>query len=170
MAAEGERRQLGAPLDPLGPFLDHRRGGARQHRVGADLVEVAEPARLELRRERRRDDDLRFHLLEEFLDLRRPARDLLRADLGAVREIVIGPAMDDPVQRTDFGMKEGAERGNLGAFLQPLGKAVLDLRHRAGLQPVTAHLDDHRVPPKKVTAHCRERFRPPHKPALTTVR
>src|SRR5205823_4848172 len=72
MPAEGERREFLPALDPLGPFLDDRRGGARQHRVGADLVKIAELARLQLGRERRRDDYLAFHLLDEFLDLGRP--------------------------------------------------------------------------------------------------
>src|SRR6266568_2228798 len=149
MPAEGERRVFQPALDPLGPFLDDRRGGARQHRVGADLVKVAELARLQLRRERRRDDDLALHLLDEFLDLRRPARDLFGADLGAVRQILIGPAMDDPVERPDFGMEEGAERRDPDAFLEPLAKALLGLRDRPGLQAISAHLDDHGIAPWK---------------------
>src|SRR5258707_7651760 len=42
MPAEGERREFLPALDPLGPFLDDSRSGTRQHRVGADLVEIAE--------------------------------------------------------------------------------------------------------------------------------
>ena len=71
------------------------------------------------------------------------------ASKGAVRQVVIRPAMDDAVERPDLGMKEGAERRDLDAFLEPLGKPLLGFRNRAGLQPVGAHLDDHGVPPWK---------------------
>src|SRR5271169_2423335 len=52
----------GRQLDPLGdlgaPALDHAGNAARLQRVGADLVKVAELARLELRRERCRQEIL----------------------------------------------------------------------------------------------------------------
>src|SRR5206468_9876475 len=47
MTAEGEWRIFQPALDPLGPFLDDGRDRARQHRVGANFIEVAELAGLE---------------------------------------------------------------------------------------------------------------------------
>src|SRR5579863_1821715 len=41
MPAERKWRKFEPSLDPLGPFLDDRRGDARRHRIGADLVEAA---------------------------------------------------------------------------------------------------------------------------------
>src|SRR2546430_12419836 len=106
VAAEGERRQFGAPLDPLGPFLGHGRCGARQHRIGADLIEIAQPALFELRRERRRDDDLALHLLQEFLDLWRPARQLhgFAAQARALPAALLAAAIEDPGLRAGFGI------------------------------------------------------------------
>src|SRR6202011_6327991 len=98
---------------------------ARLQRVGADLVEVAELARLELWRERRRQENLALLLGDEFADVGRPAFELLRlgADPGALLEILVGPHMDDPVQRADLGVPEGGERRQLGAGRQGLAKA-----------------------------------------------
>jgi hypothetical protein len=94
--------------------------------------------------ERRRVDDLALHLDDEFLDLWRPIRDRLRTHPGAVLQIVVGPDVDDVVERPDLGVKEGAERRYLDAFGQRLAKPLLDFRHRPGLQPVGPHLKDHR--------------------------
>ena len=41
--------------------------------------------------------------------------------------------MDDPVQRADLGVEEGAERRDLDAVAQRLGETVLDLGNRSGL-------------------------------------
>jgi hypothetical protein len=139
-----QRRQLDPPLDPLGPALDDLLCDTGQHRIGADLVEISVLPRCKGRAERRGIDDLAFHLDLEFLDLRRPVRDGLRPDPGSVLEIVIGPDMDDVVEWPHFGMKEGAERRHLDALGQGFRKPLLDLRHRAGLQPVGPHLKDHR--------------------------
>src|ERR1700730_17307393 len=151
VTTESEGRQFGAPLDPLGPFLNDGRGRAGKHRIGADLIQIAKPALLELRREWRWDDDLAFHLLQEFLDLRRPARQLHRfaAQPGALAEILIRPAMDDAVQWPHRGGKESAERGDLDAVAQRFAEPLLAFRGRARLQPVGAHLDDHVVSSKR---------------------
>jgi hypothetical protein len=84
MARGGQRQKLDPILDPLSPALDDLLGDAGLHRIGADLVEVAVPTRSEGRAERRRIDDLAFHLDDEFLDLRRPVRDRLGAHPRAV--------------------------------------------------------------------------------------
>src|SRR5208282_6222106 len=97
MARSRQRRQLDPPLDPLGPARDDLLGDAGLHRVGADLVQVTVLPWRERRAERRRIDDLALHLDDEFLDLRRPVRDRLRAHPGPVLEIVIGPNVDDMV-------------------------------------------------------------------------
>jgi hypothetical protein len=104
--------------------------------------------RCESRTERRGNDDLALHLDFEFLDLRRPVRDRLGTHPGAVLEIVIGPDVDDVVQRPDFGVKESAERRYLDAFGQRLAKPLFDFRHRSWLQAVGPHLKDHRPAPQ----------------------
>src|SRR5204862_491524 len=80
--------------------------------VEADLIETAELARFELRRKRRRQKDFALLLDDEFAGVGRPALQLLRlgADAGALLEILVGPDVDDPVQRADLGVPEGGER------------------------------------------------------------
>src|SRR4051812_18873804 len=104
MAGEGERRELGAFVDLARPALDLLRDRARTHRVDADLVETAELARFELRRERRRDIDLALLLDDELARVRRPAFELCRlgALAGALFEVLIGPDMNYLVQRSDL--------------------------------------------------------------------
>jgi hypothetical protein len=109
IAAGRQGRQLDPPFDPLGPTLDHRRRRTGQHRIGADLIEIAELPRRKGLRERRGDDDLALHLDDEFADFGRPAGDLLGAHPGAVLQIVIGPDVDDLVERSDLGVEEGGE-------------------------------------------------------------
>src|ERR1700674_4354606 len=116
MTGCGQRRELDATLDLLGPALDNRRRRPGKHRVGADLVEIAMLARRESRAERCGDDDLAFHLDEEFLDFWRPVRDGLAPHPGPVLQIVIRPDVDNLVQWPDFDMKESAERRHLDAF------------------------------------------------------
>src|ERR1700687_3995606 len=74
----GQRRQFDALGDLGAPAVDDAGNAARLQRVGSDLVEVAELARLELRRERRRQEDLALLIGDEFADVRRPALELLR--------------------------------------------------------------------------------------------
>jgi len=69
---------------------------------------------------------------------------------GAVLEIVVGPDMNDVVERPDFGVKEGAERRHLDPFGQRLAEALFDFRHRSWLQPISPHLEDHRPAPSEV--------------------
>jgi len=66
---------------------------------------------------------------------------------GAVLQIVIGPDVDDVVERPDFGVEEGAERRHLDAFGEYLAKALFGLGNRARLQSVGPHLKDHRPAP-----------------------
>src|ERR1700736_4433729 len=53
----GQGRQFDALGDLGAPAVDDAGNAARLQRVGADLIEVAELARLELRRERRRQEN-----------------------------------------------------------------------------------------------------------------
>src|SRR5271165_509937 len=143
----GQGRQFDALGDLGAPAVDHAGNAARLQRVGADFVEVAELARLELRRERRRQEDLALLLGDEFADVRRPALELLRlgADAGPLLETVIGPYMDHPVQRADLGVPEGGERRELRPRRERLPEPFFDGRDRARLDGVSTHLDDHRV-------------------------
>ena len=65
-------------------------------------------------------------------------------------QIVIGPDVDDMIERPDFGVEEGAERRHLDAFCQRLDPPLLDFRHRSRLQSVGPHLEDHRPAPFKI--------------------
>ncbi len=144
MTGGRQRRELDPPFDLFGPALDDRRRRPGKHRIGADLVEIAVLPRRESRAERRGNDDLAFHLDDEFLDLWWPVRDGLAPHPGPVLEIVIGPNVDNFVQWPDFSVKESAERRHLGAFSQRLSEPLLGLRHRRGLQSVGPHLKNHR--------------------------
>jgi hypothetical protein len=57
-----QRRKLDALGDMRAPAVDHPGDAARLEGVDADLVEVAELARLECRRERRREIDVALQL------------------------------------------------------------------------------------------------------------
>src|ERR1700738_1445548 len=142
----GQRRQFDALGDLGAPAVDDAGNAARLQRVGSDLVEVAELARLELRRERRRQEDLALLLGDEFADVAWPALELLRlrADAGPLLETVVGPHMDHPVQRADLGVPEGGERRELRPRRKRLSEPFLDGRDRAWLDGVDTHLDDHR--------------------------
>ena len=85
--------------------------------------------------------------IDELADVGRPALELLRlgADAGALLEALIGPDMDDPVQRADFGVPEGGERRQLRPRRQRLAEALFDGRDRARLHGIGAEFDDHRV-------------------------
>src|SRR5690348_13954673 len=74
LAREGadQRRELGALADRRTPAVDHLGDRARLVNVCPELVEPAELPGLERRRERRRDQDLRFHMVDELADRRRP--------------------------------------------------------------------------------------------------
>src|SRR5437660_9717681 len=114
--SEGQRRELHAVGDLCAPAIDDAGDAAWLQGVEADLVETAELARFELRRKRRRQKDFALLLDDEFAGVGRPALQLLRlgADAGALLEILVGPDMDDPVQRADLGVPEGGERRQLG--------------------------------------------------------
>src|SRR5438067_3429445 len=100
---------------------------------------------IELWRERRRDEHLALLADDEFARVGWPARLFggLFADPGARRHVLIGPDMDDLVERPDFGVPEGRERRQFRAVRQCLGKALLEFRRRAGIEGIGAHLDDH---------------------------
>jgi hypothetical protein len=53
---------------------------------------------------------------------------------GAVLETVIGPDMNDQVQRADLGVPERRQLGVLLPRRQSLGEAFLDVDQRAGPQ------------------------------------
>src|SRR5205814_5235578 len=91
MAGKGQRRQLGARVDRGAPAVDLLRDRTRLQRIDADFIEPAELARLQLRRERRRDEDLALLLGHELADVGRPPRQLLRlgADAAALLEALI---------------------------------------------------------------------------------
>src|SRR5581483_9281943 len=152
MAGEDQRRVFLPRVDRRAPALDLAGNGARRQGVDADLVEIAEAARLQLRRERRRDENLALLLLDEFADVGRPALDLLRAHARPLLEIVVGPDMDDAVQRPDLGMPEGGERRHPGARRQSLAETLLGGGDGARLQPVGAEFDDHRGFPPGVNS------------------
>src|SRR5262249_28807050 len=141
----GEWRQLYPPRNPLSPALDDLLSDTGLHRVGPDLVEVAVLTGREGRTERRRIKDFALHLDDEFLDLWRPVGDRLGTHPGPVLEIIVGPDVDDMVERPDLGVKEGAERRHVDAFGQRLAKALFGFRHRSRLQTVGPHLEDHRL-------------------------
>src|SRR5262249_45371662 len=111
------------------------------------LIKIAELARLELWRERRRDIDVALQLDFEFRDIGWPALDLarLRPQPRARTEIVIGPHVYHAVERADFGVPEGGERRDLRPGRQGLGKALFKSGDRARLQRVATHLDNHTV-------------------------
>ena len=71
-AGEDQRRDGGARLDARRPGLDHLGDGARPVGIGAELVDAAMLARLEMRREGRGMEDLALHLEDEVGDLGRP--------------------------------------------------------------------------------------------------
>jgi len=108
MAGENQRRQLGALADLGGPALDLLRDRAGAHRIDADFVKTAELARFELWRERRRDIDLALLIDDEFARVGRPAFEpgRLGALASAFFEVLIGPDMDNLVQRTNLGVPE----------------------------------------------------------------
>src|SRR5580700_2768700 len=89
-AREDQRRDGGALLDTWGPRLDDLGDGARPEGVGAELVEAAMLARLEMRREGRRMEDLGFHIEDEVRDLGRPylGRDGFGADAIALGDVL----------------------------------------------------------------------------------
>src|SRR5713226_3012072 len=66
MAGKRQRRQLYSLVDRGRPTVDLVWDRARPHRIEADLVDAAELARLELWRERRRDEDLAGLVNDEF--------------------------------------------------------------------------------------------------------
>src|SRR4029450_6575956 len=71
-AREHDGRELGALADLRLPPLRRVRQGAGLQRVVAELVDRAQLAGMRLGDERERHDDLRAHLTDELLDLRRP--------------------------------------------------------------------------------------------------
>src|SRR5439155_23858686 len=96
--------------------------------IDADLVEIAELAWLERRREGRREIDIALQLDFELPHIGRPALELCRLlpQPGARPEVVIGPDMDHPVERADFGVPEGGERRNLRPHRQGLSKTLFE--------------------------------------------
>src|SRR5580700_2003952 len=105
----GQRRQFGPFGDLRAPAVDRRRNAARLEGIYADLVQVAELARFELWRERRRQINIALLLDDEFSGVGRPALELgsLGAQPSALSEVFVGPDMDDPIEGPDFGVPEG---------------------------------------------------------------
>src|SRR5438477_2202132 len=142
-----QRRKLDALGDVRAPAVDDARDAAGLEGVDADLVEIAELARLERRREWCGEIDVALQLDLELPHIGRPTLELCRlfAQPGAGAEIVIGPDVDHPVEGTDFGVPESGERRDLCPRRERLSKAFLEGGYRARLQRVGAHLDNHKV-------------------------
>src|SRR5262249_32935991 len=109
------------------PTGDHSRDTARLAGVEATRIKIAVLPRLKLWRERRRDVDVALQLDFEFRDIGWPALDLarLRAQPCALAEVLVGPHVDHPVERTDFGVPKSGERRDLCPRRQSLGKSLL---------------------------------------------
>src|SRR5882757_3816323 len=148
-AREDQRRDGGALLDARGPRLDHLGDGARPVGVGAEFVEAAMLARLEMRREGRGMEDLGFHIEDEVRDLGRPdlGRDGFGANAVAFVHILVGPDMDDLVERAHFGPPIAGEARELGAAFYGARERLLGLGRGTGLQQVGADLENHRSSP-----------------------
>src|SRR6266540_3287582 len=103
-------------------------------------------ARLEMRRERRGMQDLAFHLDDVLGGLGRPyaGPDGLGADMVALVEVLVGPDMDDLVERADLGAPEAAEARQLGARRHARAEQLLHLGDAARLHQIGAHFEDHR--------------------------
>src|SRR4051812_15915013 len=78
MPGEGQWRARDSLADCARPTLDLPGDRAGSQRVHADLVDAAELARFELRRERRRDENLAGLVDDEFAHVRRPPVELRR--------------------------------------------------------------------------------------------
>src|SRR6185369_4154338 len=83
--------------------------------------------------------------LDELGDLGRPVARLhrLRPQAVALADVLVGPHVDDLVQRSDLGVPERGERRDLLAVLVGLAEALLDLGETAHLHAVRADLVDH---------------------------
>src|SRR5580658_10967645 len=129
-----QRREFRAALDLFRPALDQAGDGAGDQRVLADLEQRADLARRQRRRERRGVEHLALLVGDEFADRRRPAFVLRRrgAHRGALLEAVVGPDMDDLVQRADVGVPEGGQFGVFFADWQRRAEAFFDLGQSAG--------------------------------------
>src|SRR5215207_1404931 len=134
-ARKDQRRDGGPRLDQRRPCLDHLGYGAGAVGVGAELVDAAMLARLEVRRERRGMEDLALHLQDVVGDLGRPhaGPDRLGADVVAFVDVLVRPDMDDLVERADLGAPEAAEARQLGARRHACAEQLLDLGDAARL-------------------------------------
>src|SRR5918993_585073 len=144
-AREDQRRDGRPRLDQRRPCLDHLGDGAGAVGVGAELVDGAMLARLEVRRERRGMEDLALHLQDVVGDLGRPhaGPDRLGADVVAFVDVLVRPDMDDLVERADLGAPEAAEARQLGARRHARAEQLLDLGDAARLHEIGAHFKDH---------------------------
>src|SRR5579872_1498768 len=143
------RREFDTLRNLLGPPLHDRGQRARSIGVHANLIDAAQLAWLQRRRERCRQEDLAFLLDGEFACVGWPAFGFRRlgADGGTLVETVVRPDVDHLVQRTDLGVPERGELGELFADVQRTGEALLEGRDVARLQGIGAHFDDHRMLP-----------------------
>jgi hypothetical protein len=132
-------------FDLVRPALDQAGDAARDQSILADFEQRPDVAGGQRRAERRGGEHLALLADHEFADIRRPAWLFGRggAHVGAVLEAVVGPDVDDLVQRADFGVKEGGELGMFLAGRQRFPEALLSLGHCAGLEGVGSHFDDH---------------------------
>src|SRR5471030_848038 len=160
IARENQRRDGGSRLDVLAPTLDDLGYGPWAVGVGAKLVTAAMLARLKMRREGCRIEDLGFHLEHEVSDFGWPdARfDRFGANVIALADVLVGPDVDDLVQRAHFGSPEAVQPRELDATGNGDGERLFGLGHCARLQQVGAHLENHGCPPSVPLAAVGEKF------------
>src|SRR5262249_39187572 len=118
-----EWREFGAPGDVRTPAVDDAGDPAGFERVDADFVEIAVLARLERRRERRGEVNIALLLDDEFACVGRPPLQLCRffPQTRARCEVLVGPDMDDAIERAYLGVPKSGERRDLGPRRQRLG-------------------------------------------------
>ena len=148
----GKRRELDASGQVFAPTLGHDGDAAGLQHIGAHLEIGARGGGVERRRIGQGLEDLRLHLGDELRGLGWPdaALDGIGTDLGALQRILVGPDVDDLIERANLGVPEGGEGRELQARLERIGPALQKFGQRARVQGVGAELVDHGIEPSLV--------------------
>ena len=134
-------------LNRRAPDVQHLRDGAVLVLVNPHLVHIPQLLPAAHRpHKRRRLENLRLHMQDRPLAVRRPVGILPGggAHLVPLVQALVGPDVDDLVQRPDFGVEKGGQFGVLLPVGQRLGEGFLKDRHAARLEVISPNFVNHR--------------------------